>query len=109
MIEPDRTRIAPVRSGLEAREEASVPAQLESPGSGKRLAENQAGSVVESFEGLRVEVVYRVLLAPGLGRRGVRRPPSHGVLAENSVQPAARDEFRVLGGVTHRLLLSWVY
>ncbi len=64
----------------------SVPAQLEPPGPGKRLAENQAGPVVEGFEGLRVQVVHPVLLAAGLGRRCIRRPPSNGVLSEHAVQ-----------------------
>lgn len=80
-----------------------MPAQLEPPRPGKRLAKNQASPVVESFEGLRIEVVYRVLLASGLGRRRIGRSPSPGVLTEHAVQPATRDEFCVLGGVAHRL------
>jgi hypothetical protein len=84
-------------------------ARPEPPGPGKRLAEDQASSVVEGFECLRVEVVDGVSLASGLGRGGIRRAPTDGVLAENAVQPATRDEPRVLGCVAHRLLLSWVY
>jgi hypothetical protein len=80
-----------------------VAAQLEPPGPGKRLTEDQASPVVEGFEGLRVEVVHRVLLAAGLGRRSVSRAPSHGVLTQYAAQPAARDEFRLLGCVTHWL------
>jgi hypothetical protein len=80
-----------------------VPAQLETRGTGQRLTEDQASPVVESFEGLRVEIVDGVSLPPWLGCRGIRRPPTGGVLAENAVQPAPRDELRALGCVAHRL------
>jgi hypothetical protein len=80
-----------------------VPAQLKPPGTGKRLAEDQASPVVESFKGLRVEVVDGVPLAPRLGGRRIRRPPTNWVLAENAVQPAPRDELRVLGCIAHRI------
>lgn len=54
----------------------SVAAELEAAGSWKRLAEDQASPVVESFERLGVELVDAALLAPGLGCGGFGRPPS---------------------------------
>jgi hypothetical protein len=66
-----------------------MPAQLEPRGPGKRLTEDQAGPVVESFESLGVQVVDSVLLTPRLGRGDIRRPPSSRVLAQDAVQPAA--------------------
>jgi hypothetical protein len=77
-----------------------VAAYLKAAGAREGLAEDQAGPVVESFEGLRIELVGGVL-ATGLGRRGIRRTPTHG-LAENAVQPAARGELRLLGCISHR-------
>jgi hypothetical protein len=66
-----------------------VPAQLEPRGPGKRLTEDQASPVVESFESLSVQVVDSLLLAPWLGRGDIRRPASPRVLAQDAVQPAA--------------------
>jgi hypothetical protein len=82
-----------------------MPAQLEPPGPRKRLAENQAGAVVESFKGLRIELVDGVSLASRLRRRGIRRSPTHRA-TKHAVQPAARDELRVLESIAHRSLLS---
>jgi hypothetical protein len=52
-----------------------VPAELETTGALQGLAEDQTGPVVESFKGLRVELVDAVL-APGLGGAGFDRPSS---------------------------------
>jgi hypothetical protein len=79
-----------------------VPANLEASRPRKRLAKDQAGSVVESFERLRVELVD-ALLTPGLGGVAFGRPPSRGSLAKNAIQPAARDE-RCVGGWTAQRL-----
>ena len=58
-----------------------MPAQLEPPGPGKRLAQDQASPVVESFKGLSVELVHGVLLASRLGCRGIGGSSPHRVLA----------------------------
>jgi hypothetical protein len=81
---------------------------LEPRGPGKRLAEDQAGPVVESFESLRVELVHTALLTAGLGCGGFGRPTPYR-LPIYAAQPAARDEFRVLWYATHLVLLSWFY
>jgi hypothetical protein len=52
-----------------------VPAELETSGALQGLAENQAGSVVEGFKRLGVELVDAVL-ASGLGCAGFNRPSS---------------------------------
>jgi hypothetical protein len=66
-----------------------VPAQLEPRGSGKRLTEDQAGPVVESFKSLRIQVVDSVLLTPWLGCGDISLTPTPRVLAQDAVQPAA--------------------
>jgi hypothetical protein len=66
-----------------------VPAQLEPRGPGKRLTEDQASPVVESFESLGVQVVDSMLLTPWLGCGDICWPPSPRVLAQDAVQPAA--------------------
>jgi hypothetical protein len=85
-----------------------VPAQLEPRGAWERLAEDQAGPVVESFKSLGVELVRTALLTAWLGRDPFRGPTPYW-LAIYAVQPAARDEFRVLWCATHLLLLSLLY
>jgi hypothetical protein len=62
---------------------------LEPRGPGKRLTEDQASPVVESFKGLGIQVVDPMLLAPRLGRGYIGGSPSPGVLAQYAVQPAA--------------------
>jgi hypothetical protein len=79
-----------------------VPADLEARGTGKRLAEDQAGSVVESFESLGVELLESALLAPRLGLGAFGQASPRGSMAEYAVQPAARDK-RCVGGCTHLL------
>jgi len=83
-----------------------VPAELEAAGAGEGLAEDQTGSVVESFEGLRVELVQSALLAARLGRGAFGRPAPGGSLAKDALQAATRDEFGLGRWGAHRLLLS---
>jgi len=85
-----------------------VPAQLESRWAWERLAKDQASPVVEGFKGLGVELVRTALLTAWLGRDPFRWSTPYW-LAIHAVQPAARDEFRVLWCATHLLLLSWFY
>lgn len=85
-----------------------MPAQLEPRWAWERLAEDQAGPVVESFKCLSVELVGATLLTAWLGRDPFRGPTPYW-LAIHAVQPASRDEFRVLWCATHLLLLSCFY
>lgn len=85
-----------------------MPAQLEPRRAGKRLAEDQASPVVEGFKSLGVELVRTTLLTAWLGRDPFRGSTPYW-LAIYAVQPAARDEFRLLWCATHLLLLSWFY
>lgn len=80
-----------------------MPAELEAPGPGEGLAEDQAGPVVEGFKGLGIELGRGALLAPWLGACSFGRPASGGSLAQNAVQPAARDESCVRGWGAHLL------
>jgi hypothetical protein len=66
-----------------------MAAELEAAGARKRLAEDQAGTVVEGFERLGIELVNAAPLTPGLGTTTFRRSPSRGSLAKNAIQPAA--------------------
>jgi hypothetical protein len=66
-----------------------VAAELETAGALEGLAEDQASPVVESFEGLGIELIDAALLTPGLGCVGFGRPSSRGSLAKNAIQPAA--------------------
>jgi hypothetical protein len=75
----------------------SVTADLEAPRPGKRIPQDQTGSVVDGFKGLGVELVDVLSLAPRLRGAAVSRSPSSRVLAKDAVQPAARNELRVLG------------
>ncbi len=72
-----------------------MPARLEAGGARQGFTEDQASPVVESFEGLRIELVEATLLAPGLGSGAFGRSPSGMRLTEDAVQSAARDECRV--------------
>jgi hypothetical protein len=67
----------------------SVAAKLEAAGAWKRLAEDQAGPVVEGFEYLGVELVDAAPLTSGLGTASFGQAPSPGSLAKDAIQPAA--------------------
>jgi hypothetical protein len=65
------------------------------------LAEDQASAVVERLEYLGVELLEAAALAARLGVGAFRRPTSGGSLANDAVEPAARDELRVLWCIAH--------
>jgi hypothetical protein len=80
-----------------------MAAGTEAAGARKGLAEDQAGAVVERLEDLGVELLEAAALSPGLGVGAFRRPTPGGSLANDAVEPAARDELRVPWCITHRL------
>jgi hypothetical protein len=79
-----------------------VAAEGEAAGTRQGLAENQAGAVIERLEDLRVQLLEATALAPGLGVGTFRQSTPRGALANDAVEPAARDELGVLR-CAHRL------